>query len=83
MKHIPERDRQMSAPFQKFCRWLEYVQSGRIKHALIPSKHFLFLFFIIIQNEIFPEGYMVEYLHELCNNDLLNKVLDNYLYYKW
>ena len=72
----------MSAPFQKFCRWLEYVQSGRIKHALIPSKHFLFLF---IQNEIILgvlQVYMAKYIHEPCSNDFVNKVLDNYLYYK-
>lgn len=28
------------------CRQSGYVQSGRIKHALIPSKRFLFSFYI-------------------------------------
>ena len=32
----------------KSCRWRKYVQSGRMKHAFIPSKRFLFPFLLIV-----------------------------------
>ncbi len=49
MRNIRACDRAQQDPSKGLCRQPGCVRSGGIKHALIPSKRFLFLFYI------FPE----------------------------